>query len=202
MNSTLLDPISLSTSAQRSEFEAMRRQTQRRAYSMALQLTRNRADAEDLVQETFIKAWRGFDSYTPGRPFLNWLLRIMQRAYLDSRRRDNPIRKAESLNSMVSPSDGDIQELPISDPGADPHRDAVENELGDQLRSALSELPEVYRMAIILCDLEALSYSEIADHQNTTVGTVRSRIHRGRKLLRDVLQKRGLTFARFKEASW
>src|SRR4051812_31919749 len=108
--------------AQRSDadfrrFQAMMADTERRAYSMALQLTRNASDAEDLVQETFVKAWRGFESYMPGRPFLNWLLRIMQRAYLDSRRRDNPIRKAESLNSMISPSDGEVQELPIADDG-------------------------------------------------------------------------------------
>src|SRR5690242_9481125 len=77
-------------------FEDMMSSTKRRAYTMALQLTRNHSDAEDLVQDTFVKAWKGFDSYVPGRPFLNWLLRIMQRAYLDSRRRENPIRKAES----------------------------------------------------------------------------------------------------------
>src|SRR5688572_1581287 len=87
-------------------FQEMVDGTKRRAYSMALQLTRNPSDAEDLVQDTFVKAWRGFGSYMPGRPFLNWLLRIMQRAYLDSRRRENPIRRAESLNSMISPSDG------------------------------------------------------------------------------------------------
>src|SRR3569832_1534313 len=101
-------------------FQEMVSDTQRRAYSMALQLTRNPSEAEDLVQDTYVKAWKGFDSYIPGRPFLNWLLRIMQRAYLDSRRRDNPIRRAESLNSMISPSDGEIQELPIPDEGPTP----------------------------------------------------------------------------------
>ncbi len=167
-------------------------QTQRRAYVMALQLTRNSAEAEDLVQETFVKAWRGFDSYMPGRPFLNWLLRIMQRAYLDSRRRENPIRKAESLNSMVSPSDGEVQELPISDGGPTPDDEVIYAEFGAELRNAMNELPDVYRLAIEMCDLDELTYSEIADQQKTSVGTVRSRIHRGRKLLRDIVQKRGL----------
>src|SRR5580700_741547 len=88
-------------------FQAMMQDTERRAYTMALQLTRNPSDAEDLVQDTYVKAWKGFDSYIAGRPFLNWLLRIMQRAYLDTRRRENPIRRAESLNSMISPSDGE-----------------------------------------------------------------------------------------------
>lgn len=174
-------------------FEAMMADTERRAYSMALQLTRNSSDAEDLVQDTFVKAWRGFESYMPGRPFLNWLLRIMQRAYLDSRRRDNPIRKAESLNSMISPSDGEVQELPIPDDGPGPDDEALYEEFRQGLRESLAELPDVYRTAIEMCDLDERSYSEIAELQNTTIGTVRSRIHRGRKLLREIAQKKGLT---------
>ena len=73
-----------------------------RAYRMAFELTRNASDAEDLVQETYVKAWKGFDSYATEKPFLNWLLRIMQRAYLDSRRRANPIRKADSFKRLPS----------------------------------------------------------------------------------------------------
>ncbi len=173
------------------KFHDMMADTRRRAYTMALQLTRNPSDAEDLMQDTYVKAWRGFDSYIPGRPFLNWLLRIMQRAYLDSRRRDNPIRKAESLNSMISPSDGEVQELPISDGGPTPDEEILHQEFRNNLHAALNELPEVYRDAIMMCDLEEMSYSEIADMQNTTIGTVRSRIHRGRRLLRDIIQKKG-----------
>lgn len=172
-------------------FQDMVGDTKRRAYTMALQLTRNPSDAEDLMQDTYVKAWRGFDTYMPGRPFLNWLLRIMQRAYLDARRRDNPIRKAESLNSMVSPSDGEVQELPIADEGPTPDERVVSEEFRVSLMEALDELPEVYRSAIVLCDLESLSYSEIAERQGTTIGTVRSRIHRGRRLLRDLLLKSG-----------
>jgi RNA polymerase sigma-70 factor (ECF subfamily) len=172
-------------------FHDMMGQTRRRAYTMALQLTRNPTDAEDLMQDTYVKAWKGFDSYLPGRPFLNWLLRIMQRAYLDSRRRDNPIRKAESLNSMISPSDGEVQELPIADEGPTPDQELMQDELRTQLHAALRELPDVYREAITMCDLDGLSYSEIADVQRTTIGTVRSRIHRGRRLLRDILLQSG-----------
>jgi RNA polymerase sigma-70 factor (ECF subfamily) len=173
-------------------FESMMNSTERRAYSMALQLTRNPSDAEDLVQDTYVKAWRGFDSYIPGRPFLNWLLRIMQRAYLDSRRRENPIRRAESLNSMISPSDGEVQELPIQDQGPGPDDEIIHAEFSAELKKALYELPEVYRSAIVMCDLEGLSYAEIADIQKTTIGTVRSRIHRGRKFLREIAQRNGI----------
>ena len=177
-------------------FQEMMGETKRRAYTMALQLTRNPSDAEDLVQDTFVKAWRGFDSYIPGRPFLNWLLRIMQRAYLDSRRRENPIRKAESLNSMISPSDGEVQELPIADKGPNPDEEILYGEFRDHLYAALDQLPEVYRSAIQMCDIEGLSYNEIADIQDTTIGTVRSRIHRGRRLLRDIISKSGYQFPR------
>lgn len=174
------------------QFEEMLALTKRRAFSMALQLTRNVADAEDLMQETFLKAWRGFDSYIPGRPFLNWLLRIMQRAYLDTRRRENPIRRAESLNSMISPSDGEVQELPIPDQSPMPDEELFHIEWTNQLHVALDQLPEVYRSAITMCDLEEMSYGEIAEVQNTTIGTVRSRIHRGRRMLRDICQRAGI----------
>jgi RNA polymerase sigma-70 factor (ECF subfamily) len=177
-------------------FERLRNETERRAYSMALQLTRNSQEAEDLLQETYLKAWRGFDSYMPGRPFLNWLLRIMQRAYLDMRRRDNPIRRAESLNSMVSPSDGEVQEIPVADESPSAEDDILREEFVTELYRALDELPDVYRSAIELCDLEGMSYAEIADQQNTTIGTVRSRIHRGRRLLREIVVRRGVSRVR------
>jgi RNA polymerase sigma-70 factor, ECF subfamily len=193
MSTTLnLEEMGVRTENDFRRFESMMDSTQRRAYSMALQLTRNPMDAEDLMQDTYIKAWRGFDSYLPGRPFLNWLLRIMQRAYLDNRRRDNPIRKAESLHSMVSPSDGEVQEMPISDPNPGPDEELLHREFSFELRKALDQLPEVYREAIVMCDLEGMSYAEIADLQRTTIGTVRSRIHRGRRFLRDIVQKTDL----------
>lgn len=186
------EPPAQRTSAESDRFTRMRAETERRAYAMALQLTRNSSDAQDLVQDTYVKAWRGFDSYTPGRPFLNWLLRIMQRAYLDSKRRDNPIRRADSLNSMISPADGEVQEIPVADESMTAEEAMIRDEFNAELKLALSELPEVYRTAIILCDLEELSYGEIAEKQRTTIGTVRSRIHRGRKLLRDIIQAKGL----------
>lgn len=179
------------TDAELRRFQTLVDDTRRRAYTMALQLTRNPSDAEDLMQETYVKAWKGFDSYIAGRPFLNWLLRIMQRAYLDTRRRDNPIRKAESLNSMISPSDGEVQELPIADEAPTPDQELMQDEFRTQLREALDRLPDMYRSAIVMCDLDGLSYSEIADAQNTTIGTVRSRIHRGRRLLRDIVLRSG-----------
>ncbi|HTQ12037.1 MAG TPA: sigma-70 family RNA polymerase sigma factor [Fimbriimonadaceae bacterium] len=172
---------------ERRAFEKLMGETESRAYSMALQLTRNKFDAEDLMQDTIVKAWRRFDSYLPGRPFLNWLLRIMQRTYLDTLRRSNPIRKAESLNSMISPSDGEVQEIQIEDPAPSAEAETQHKELQEGIRQAMDKLPDLYRTAIELCDFDQLSYSEIADKQNTTIGTIRSRIHRGRKMLRDII---------------
>jgi RNA polymerase sigma-70 factor (ECF subfamily) len=174
------------------DFERMRKQTERRAYSMAVRLTGNPVEAEDLMQETYVKAWRGFEGYMPDRPFLNWILRIMQRAYLDMRRRSNPVRDAGSLLAMVSPKDGTLQEIEIADPSADAEDMMLHEEFISELRGALAELPAVYRRAIELRDLEGLTYEEIALQQGTTVGTVRSRIHRGRKILRGLAQSRGI----------
>lgn len=174
---------------ERRAFERLMGETESRAYSMALQLTRNKFDAEDLMQDTIVKAWRRFDSYLPGRPFLNWLLRIMQRTYLDTLRRNNPIRKAESLNSMISPSDGEVQEIQIEDHAPTAEAETQHKELQTGIQQALAKLPELYRTAIELCDFEQLSYSEIAHRQHTTIGTIRSRIHRGRKMLRDIILK-------------
>jgi RNA polymerase sigma-70 factor (ECF subfamily) len=172
---------------ERRAFEKLMGETESRAYSMALQLTRNKFDAEDLMQDTIVKAWRRFDSYLPGRPFLNWLLRIMQRTYLDTLRRNNPIRRAESLNSMISPSDGEVQEIQIEDHSPSAEAETQHKELREGIHGALEKLPDLYRTAIELCDFDQLSYSEIAEKQHTTIGTIRSRIHRGRKMLRDII---------------
>ena len=173
-------------------FERLRKQTERRAYVMALHLTRSPHDAADLVQDTYLKAWRHFGTYMPSSPFLNWLLRIMTRTYLDNRRRSNPVRSAESINAMVSPSDGEIHEIHLPDPSEPADAGLIRSEFVVAVRQAMAELPEAYRQAIALCDLEGLSYAEIAVRQGTTIGTVRSRIHRGRRQLRDVLEARGI----------
>jgi len=174
------------------DFSRLMEESNRRAYSMALQLTRNPSEAEDLLQETSIKAWRGFESYVPGRPFLNWLMRIMQRAHLDLKRRDNPIRKADSLDSLMSTAEGEARELNVPDHTPGPQQELFLLEFRRELAECLEELPSFYREALVMCDIQGMSYNEIADVQKTTVGTVRSRIHRGRKVLRDLVKARGL----------
>jgi RNA polymerase sigma-70 factor (ECF subfamily) len=185
-----LEAENLADVPSRGAFERMMRGTKRRAYSMALHLTRNATEAEDLVQETYIKAWRGFHGYASDRPFLNWLLRIMQRAYLDARRRENPIRKADSLHAIMPADGADSHELLVADTSRRPDQEAFRAEYVREVRSALGDLQQPYREAIELCDIEGLSYFEIAKVQGTTVGTVRSRIHRGRKILREIVMRK------------
>ena len=165
------------------------KKTEKKAYSMALRLCRNSLEAQDLTQDSYIKAWRAFDTYALGRPFINWLLRIMQRTHLDNLRRENPVRNANSINSMVSPSDGEIQEIPIEDSSFDPAKYLDQKNYLIELKQTLEELPDVYRRAIVMCDVDGLSYQDIAECEQTTIGTIRSRIHRGRKLLRTLMDQ-------------
>lgn len=192
MQDTLDLKPNLPNPMERDRFERLVSTHRQRAYSMALQLTRNSTEAEDLMQDTVVKAWRGYGTYMSDRPFLNWLLRIMQRAYLDGRRRENPIRRAESIQALTFQRDGESQEVNLPDPDSRPDEEVFRKAFQNELHRAMDELPDVYRSAIDLCDLQSLSYQEIADLQGTTVGTIRSRIHRGRKLLRDIVRRRGL----------
>ena len=185
----------LEASQNAESFEKLIGISKKRAYRMAFELTRNATDAEDLIQETYLKAWKGFDSYALDKPFLNWLLRIMQRAYLDSRRRANPIRKADSLQAIAQSVEGEIQELTIADQSPIASDEVLFVEYQEQLSRSLDAIPEIYATAIRQCDLEGMSYHEIAEQQNTTIGTVRSRIHRGRKLLRVAILKGDYQFS-------
>jgi RNA polymerase sigma factor (sigma-70 family) len=151
-----------------------------RVYRLAYRLSGNRADAEDLTQETFVRVFRSLAEYTPGT-FEGWLHRITTNLFLDMARRRQRIR-FEALPDDV----GD--RLASSEPG--PEVAYARNHLDPEIQAALDELPPDFRAAVVLCDLEQLSYEEIAATLNVKVGTVRSRIHRGRVLLREALAHR------------
>ena len=119
----------------------------------------------------------------------------MQRAYLDSRRRANPIRKADSLQAIAQTVEGEIQELTIADPSPIASDEVLFDEYKQQLSRSLDSIPEIYATAIRQCDLDGMSYHEIAEQQNTTIGTIRSRIHRGRRLLRAAILKGDYQFS-------
>jgi RNA polymerase sigma factor (sigma-70 family) len=151
-----------------------------RVYRLAYRLSGNRADAEDLTQETFVRVFRSLSDYTPGT-FEGWLHRITTNLFLDLARRRQKIR-FDALGEDAG------ERLPTSEAG--PERAFEENNLDPEIQRALDALPPDFRAAVVLCDLEGLTYEEIALTLDVKVGTVRSRIHRGRVLLRESLAHR------------
>jgi RNA polymerase sigma-70 factor, ECF subfamily len=156
------------------------RQHADRVYRLAYRLSGNRSDAEDLTQETFVRVFRSLADYTPGT-FEGWLHRITTNLFLDMVRRRQKIR-FDALAEDAS------ERLATEEPG--PERAYEQNNLDPEIQRALDALPADFRAAVVLCDLEGLTYEEIALTLDIKVGTVRSRIHRGRVLLREALAHR------------
>jgi RNA polymerase sigma-70 factor (ECF subfamily) len=149
-----------------------------RVYRLAYRLTGNVHDAEDLTQETFIRVFRSLASYQPGT-FEGWLHRITTNLFLDMVRRRGRLRM-EGL-----PEDTDR----LAGGGPEPERVYAETHLDPTLQAALDELPPEFRAAVVLCDIEGLSYEEIGATLGVKLGTVRSRIHRGRAALRVAMRR-------------
>jgi RNA polymerase sigma factor (sigma-70 family) len=161
-------------------WEAVVRDHSARVYRLAYRLTGNTHDAEDLTQEVFVRVFRSLDTYTPGT-FEGWLHRITTNLFLDMARRRQRIR-FEGLAEETEARLGGSEPTPAQ-AFDDRHLD------GD-IHAALKALAPEYRAAVILCDIEGLSYEEIADTLGVKLGTVRSRIHRGRAQLRQSLEHR------------
>jgi RNA polymerase sigma-70 factor (ECF subfamily) len=151
-----------------------------RVYRLAYRLTGNPHDAEDLTQEVFVRVFRSLSSYTPGT-FEGWLHRITTNLFLDSARRRQRIRFEGLADEMA-------HRLPGSEPT--PAQAFDDSHLDDDVQAALKALPPEYRAAVVLCDIEGFSYEEIAATLGVKLGTVRSRIHRGRAQLRSALEHR------------
>ena len=151
-----------------------------RVYRLAYRLTGDRHDAEDLTQEVFVRVFRSLSSYTPGT-FEGWLHRITTNLFLDSVRRKSKIR-FEGL------ADDAAERLPGREPT--PAQVYFDTHLDADIEGALAALPPEFRAAVVLCDIEGLSYEEIAATLGVKLGTVRSRIHRGRSQLRAALAHR------------
>lgn len=152
------------------------RQHADRVYRLAYRLSGNQHDAEDLTQETFIRVFRAVQNYQPGT-FEGWLHRITTNLFLDMVRRRNRVRM-EAL-----PDDYDR----VPSEGPTPEQIYHDSRLGPDLQAALDSLQPEFRAAVVLCDIEGLSYEEIGATLGVKLGTVRSRIHRGRQAIRDFL---------------
>ncbi|MHA7275097.1 RNA polymerase sigma factor SigE [Arthrobacter sp. HLT1-21] len=154
-----------------------------KVYRLAYRLTGNKFDAEDLTQEVFVRVFRSLANFKPGT-LDGWLHRITTNLFLDQARRKSRIR----FDGLTDEAES---RLPSNHPG--PERSFEFNNLDIDVQAALEELPPDFRAAVVLCDLEGLAYNEVAEALGVKLGTVRSRIHRGRTMLREKLAHRDPT---------
>ncbi len=180
-------PFAAAARQDRSEFDGHVRRCHRQAYNIAYRMTGNHADAEDLTQEAFLRAYRFFDRYNRQMPFENWLYRIISNVFIDELRK-KPKITGQSLDQPL-PNTGSESEvrLEIPDFTSDPEAMMLHVELDEPLQRVLNTLPPDFRQTVILADVEGLSYEDISDAMGCSLGTVRSRLHRGRKMLRNRL---------------
>jgi RNA polymerase sigma-70 factor (ECF subfamily) len=185
----------------RDEFDRLVRRHQKHAYNVAYRMTGNHADAEDLTQEAFVRAFRFFGAYKRDWPFDNWLYKIMSNLFVDTLRR-RPKARSQSLDQPIeNASKSDEVYLEIADYASNPEVSIMRDELDETVQAALNSLPKEFRTAVVLADIEGLSYEEISDVMNCSLGTVRSRLHRGRKMLRSKLALQGERFISSKHLS-
>lgn len=162
-------------------------------YNYALRTTGNEDDARDLLQETFLKAYRFWDKYEKGTNIRAWLFRIMKNSYINRYRKETKepdkidYGDIENFYNSIRADYTDTNDL---------QEKLFGNLLGDEVSKALEELPEDFRTVVILCDIEGMTYEEISEFIERPIGTVRSRLHRGRKLLQaklfDYAKKQGI----------
>jgi RNA polymerase sigma-70 factor (ECF subfamily) len=155
-------------------------------YNTAYRMARNAEDAEDLVQETFLKGYRSYGQFTPGTNLKAWLFKILKNTFINEYRRKQaaPYKSdfaeiEESFESQLAPEAAGQMK--------NPEQEALENAFDEDVQRALDLLPADYRMAVLLADIEGFSYREIAEILEIPVGTVMSRLYRGRKLLEEAM---------------
>jgi RNA polymerase sigma-70 factor, ECF subfamily len=162
-------------------------------YSAALRMTRNPADAEDLVQETYLKAYRAFGSFKEGTNLKAWLYRILTNTFINSYR----ARKRRPEQSELD----DVEDLYLFrrlggleavSAGRSAEEEVLEHFTESDVKAAVESLPEQFRMAVLLADVEGFSYKEIAEILDIPIGTVMSRLHRGRRALQKALHDFGM----------
>ena len=166
-------------------------------FSTAMRMTRNRSDAEDLVQETFIKAWRSFTTYQQGTNLRAWLFRIMTNTYINKynaqQRKPTETELDDVEELFLYKRLGAVDQSQLSQSAEDQMLSLFTD---DEVKKALEELPDQFRIPVLMSDVEGFSYKEIAEILEIPLGTVMSRLHRGRKAMQKMLyeyaKERGL----------
>lgn len=157
-------------------------------FSTALRMTRNRADAEDLVQETFVKAWRSSATFQEGTNLRAWLFRIMTNTFINKynaqQRRPQETELDEVEELFLFRRIGAFDQSKMNQSAED---QLLEFFTDDEVKSAIEELPEMFRIPVLLSDVDGFSYKEIAEMLDVPIGTVMSRLHRGRKVMQKLL---------------
>jgi|SRR5579862_1636929 len=176
--------------ADRARFSELTMEHMPALYSAALRMTRNPADAEDLVQETFLKAYRSFDRFEAGTNLKAWLYKILTNTFINS------YRAAKRRPEKADVEDVEdlylyrrLGELRDGDAGRSAEDEVLERITDDEVKQAIESLPEAFRIAVLLADVEGFSYKEIAEITDVPIGTVMSRIHRGRRALQKALME-------------
>jgi RNA polymerase sigma-70 factor (ECF subfamily) len=156
-------------------------------YAAAMRLTRNPADAADLVQETFVKAYQAFGQFQQGTNLKAWLYRIQTNTFINNYRKNQRNPYQGTIDDLEDWQLGGAESVTQSTSTRSAEAEAIDHLPDSAVKDALQAIPEDFRMAVYFADVEGFSYQEIADIMKTPVGTVMSRLHRGRRMLRELL---------------
>jgi RNA polymerase sigma-70 factor (ECF subfamily) len=168
-------------------FEEQALQYMDQLYAAAMRLTRNPADAADLVQETYVKAYQAFGQFQQGTNLKAWLYRIQTNTFINNYRKNQRNPYQGTIDDLEDWQLGGAESVTQSTSTRSAEAEAIDHLPDSAVKDALQAIPEDFRMAVYFADVEGFSYQEIADIMKTPVGTVMSRLHRGRRMLRDLL---------------
>lgn len=183
----VVDAKTVSDTELRSLFEDQALPFMDQLYGAAMRMTRNPADASDLVQETFVKAFAAFRQFKQGTNLKAWLYRILTNTFINTYRKNQRNPYQGTIDELEDWQLGGAESVTQSISARSAEADAIDHLPSSAVKDALQAIPEDFRMAVYFADVEGFSYQEIADIMKTPVGTVMSRLHRGRRLLRGLL---------------